>query len=252
MKTTTVVAVYLGALIAANFSVLTFGATITPITAFLLIGLDLTLRDVLQARLSPWSMLAVILGAGALTYLISNDAEGIAVASSCAFVASSLIDWAVFSALRGRSWFVRSNASNFAAAVVDSLLFPFLAFGGFFPVIFFGQLAAKFCGGMLWASFIGDYSKRHSKKSRAVDFNEYSYAFNVICPSNEAQINYSLTMYTESDNVVMVEDLMAECAKFARGYHEAIAEALYKRFGGKQIIVAYHHGVNIRTVRGSI
>jgi uncharacterized PurR-regulated membrane protein YhhQ (DUF165 family) len=43
-----------------------------------------------------------------------------------AFTSAALVDWAVFSALRG-PWLLRSNGSNAAGALVDSLVFPLAA-----------------------------------------------------------------------------------------------------------------------------
>ena len=47
---------YAVAMIAANLLVATFGPSVTAINAFLLIGLDLTLRDWLHFRLKTWQM----------------------------------------------------------------------------------------------------------------------------------------------------------------------------------------------------
>jgi hypothetical protein len=48
--TIALIAIYLAAIVTANLAVATFGPSITPLTAFLLIGLDLTTRDVLHDR----------------------------------------------------------------------------------------------------------------------------------------------------------------------------------------------------------
>lgn len=42
------------------------------------------------------------------------------------------------------------------AALVDSLVFPTVAFGAFLPVIVIGQFAAKVAGGALWSVIIRD------------------------------------------------------------------------------------------------
>ena len=54
------VAIYAAAMIGANLSVAAFGPVVTPINAFLLIGLDLALRDWLHVRLRPIQMGALI------------------------------------------------------------------------------------------------------------------------------------------------------------------------------------------------
>lgn len=141
--------VYVAAMILANLSVATWGPWISPLNAFVLIGLDLALRDWLHFRLRAWQMLALICAAGALTYLLNPAAGKIAVASSAAFTAAALVDWLAFANLRG-SWLRRSNISNAAGAAVDSLVFPTLAFGALLPGVVALQFAAKVAGGAIW------------------------------------------------------------------------------------------------------
>lgn len=125
-------------------------AYVSPLNAFFLIGLDLALRDWLHVRLKPAQMLALIAATGALTYLLNPAAGKIAVASACAFSAAALVDWATFARLRG-SWLYRANGSNMAGALVDSLVFPTLAFGALMPQVVAMQFVAKVAGGSLWA-----------------------------------------------------------------------------------------------------
>jgi uncharacterized PurR-regulated membrane protein YhhQ (DUF165 family) len=147
---TIAILIYAAAMTLANLSVAAFGPAISPVNAFVLIGLDLALRDWLHVRLRAWQMLALICAAGALTYLLNQAAGKIAVASSAAFTAAALVDWATFARLRG-SWLVRANGSNVAGAAVDSLIFPALAFGALMPHIVALQFVAKVAGGALWA-----------------------------------------------------------------------------------------------------
>jgi len=144
------IAAYAAAMIAANLSVATFGPWVSPINAFILIGLDLALRDWLHVRLRMWQMGALIASTGALTYLLNPAAGQIAVASSVAFTAAALVDWTTFAKLRG-TWLLRANGSNVAGAAVDSLVFPTLAFGALMPQIVLAQFAAKVAGGAIWA-----------------------------------------------------------------------------------------------------
>jgi uncharacterized PurR-regulated membrane protein YhhQ (DUF165 family) len=95
-------------------------------------------------------MLALIAVSGCITYLLNPAAGQIAVASAVAFIAAAIADWAVFSAMR-KSWMVRANASNVVGAMVDSVVFPALAFGGLDPVIVAQMFVAKVAGGALWA-----------------------------------------------------------------------------------------------------
>jgi uncharacterized PurR-regulated membrane protein YhhQ (DUF165 family) len=147
---TIAVLIYAAAMTLANLSVAAFGPAISPVNAFVLIGLDLALRDWLHVRLKAWQMLALIVAAGALTYLLNPAAGKIAIASSAAFTAAALVDWATFARLRG-SWLMRANGSNVAGAAVDSLIFPTLAFGALMPHIVALQFVAKVAGGALWA-----------------------------------------------------------------------------------------------------
>jgi queuosine precursor transporter len=150
---------YAAALIAANLSAATFGAWTTPISAFLLIGLDLALRDVLHARLRWWQMGVVILGSGAASYLISSAAGRIAIAGAIAFCLAAVADWVVFARTRG-TWAYRAHKSNLAGAAVDSLAFPIMAFGWFLPLIVLGQFVAKVAGAFIWVKTIEKVTNR--------------------------------------------------------------------------------------------
>jgi uncharacterized PurR-regulated membrane protein YhhQ (DUF165 family) len=154
MNLSIAIAVYAAAMTLANLSVAAFGPSISPINAFVLIGLDLALRDWLHVRLKVWQMGALIAATGALTYILNPAAGQIAVASACAFTAAALVDWSAFARLRG-SWMFRANGSNVAGAAVDSLLFPTIAFGALMPHIVAMQFVAKVAGGALWAWLIG-------------------------------------------------------------------------------------------------
>ncbi len=144
------IAAYAAAMVLANLSVAALGPWVSPINAFVLIGLDLALRDWLHVRLRVWQMGVLIAGTGALTYALNPAAGMIAIASSAAFTAAAVVDWATFARLRG-SWVFRANGSNVAGAAVDSLVFPTLAFGALMPQIVLAQFAAKVAGGAVWA-----------------------------------------------------------------------------------------------------
>ena len=76
------IVIYALAIIAANLTVAIFGPAVTPINAFVLIGLDLALRDWLHLRLKTWQMGFLIFGTGLITYVLNQDAGRIAFASS--------------------------------------------------------------------------------------------------------------------------------------------------------------------------
>ena len=153
-------AVYASAIIGANLLVATFGLAITPINAFVLIGLDLALRDWLHLRLSPWRMALLILATGSVSYLLNPAAGVIAIASAISFIIAALADWWVFAKLQG-SWQRRANISNVCGAGVDSLLFPTLAFGVLMPEIVLAQFVAKTLGGALWTWGLHHVGKRN-------------------------------------------------------------------------------------------
>jgi uncharacterized PurR-regulated membrane protein YhhQ (DUF165 family) len=141
---------YAIAMTLANLSVATFGPVVSPINSFFLIGFDLAMRDWLHVRLKQTHMLALIAGTGVLTYVLNPAAGMIAIASASAFTLAALIDFAVFSKVSG-SWLKRSNTSNIAAAAVDSIVFPTIAFGVLMPHIVLMQFVAKVTGGAIWA-----------------------------------------------------------------------------------------------------
>jgi len=152
---------YAIAMTLANLSVATFGPVVSPINSFFLIGFDLAMRDWLHVRLKQTHMLALIAGTGVLTYVLNPAAGMIAIASASAFTLAALIDFAVFSKVSG-SWLKRSNTSNIAAAAVDSIVFPTIAFGVLMPHIVFMQFVAKVAGGAIWAWAISRVTRNAS------------------------------------------------------------------------------------------
>lgn len=77
--------------------------------------------------------------------------------------------------------------------------------------------------------------------------NVYHTTFMAACPNNGIQISYDYTIETQA--MILVEDIIEEVRGIDAGYHEAIADRLYRRFEGRQTLVAHHHGVDIRTLR---
>lgn len=152
--------VYGGALVGANLSIAAFGPWVSPINAFVLIGLDLTLRDRLHDAMSGrrgfWlRMAAIIVGSALVSYALNPAAGRIALASFVAFILAGAADALVYHWLRqtarGTDYMVRVNGSNIAGAAVDSLIFPTLAFGAIMPAIIALQFAAKVGGGYVWS-----------------------------------------------------------------------------------------------------
>lgn len=146
---------YLVAIILANLSVAAFGPNMVIINAFLFIGLDLTARDRLHDAWRGNNLLpkmATLIAAGSfLSWLLNRNAGQIALASFLAFAAAATVDAIVYHLLGKYPRWLRINGSNIPSALVDSLVFPTLAFGTFLPMIVLGQFAAKVLGGFMWS-----------------------------------------------------------------------------------------------------
>lgn len=142
------VILWLGAIVAANYTTAVFGPTISVVNSFLLIGLMLTTRDKLHLKWED-NKLKVKMGlliatGGLLSYLTQPKTGAIATASIISFAVSETVDSVVFQYTKS------VNKSNTASAFVDSLLFPVIAFGSFMPLIFIGQFLSKTFGGYAW------------------------------------------------------------------------------------------------------
>ncbi len=162
-----VVLVYLLSIVLANLVVLWFGPASTIFNAFILIGLDLTLRDRLHERWhnkNLWLKMFSLIAAGSIiTYLINPDAWRISLASTAAFAAAALADTIVYHFFYKKQFLVKANVSNIAGAAADSILFPTIAFGSLLPWIIFGQFAAKTLGGFLWSLLLDRLDKLRIK-----------------------------------------------------------------------------------------
>lgn len=89
-------------------------------------GLAFTLRDLVQRTLGRrWVVAAIVAGALA-SALVDLD---LAKASGVAFLVSELADFAVYTPLAERRFLLAVILSNTVGAVIDSLLFLWLAFG---------------------------------------------------------------------------------------------------------------------------
>jgi len=81
--------------------------------------------------------------------------------------------------------------------------------------------------------------------------NIYRHQFTATCPNNGQTITYSLELSCEW--TIMVEDIQEVCVEaqdLGRPYHENIADLLHAKLGGKQVLRAFHHGVEIESHRG--
>lgn len=148
--------IYISALVAANLLVAFIGPWFSVVNSFVLIGLDLTLRDKLHDKWdgNPFKIGALIAVAGAISYLLNPASGQIAIASVVAFCLSMAADSFVYQKLRNQSWEKRTTGSNLAGAAVDSITFPTIAFGGLMPEIVAMQFVSKVIGGFIWTKII--------------------------------------------------------------------------------------------------
>jgi hypothetical protein len=160
--------IYLLAVVLANMLILWLGPQAAVITAFLFIGLDLSLRDKLHDQWHGeqvwWKMLALICGGSAISIVLNWDALPIALASATAFLAAGVGDALVYAGLRKKRFMIRANGSNVAGSAIDSIVFTTLAFGVFMPEIVLGQFVAKFIGGFLWSLVLQKYFNKDEEE----------------------------------------------------------------------------------------
>jgi queuosine precursor transporter len=157
------VLMYLAAIVAANVTFGIWGMAVEPWVSMMLIGLDLTSRDRLHElwggrRLVPKMAALILTGSVLSAWLGALFAEGvvrIAVASALAFGATATADGLVFGVLP-RRW-LRVNGSNVVGALVDSFVFPTVAFGevDWYLVLYFA--AVKAIGGAVWWLVLGGW-----------------------------------------------------------------------------------------------
>jgi queuosine precursor transporter len=164
MSTRIAVAIFVAAITAANLLIAWLGPWFSPVNAFLLIGLDLSLRDWLHDRWRNqlWRMGLLIAAAGVLSWALNPAAGRIAVASVTAFTVAASADALVYHRLIDRRWMVRANGSNVAGAATDSVIFPLVAFGLFPGVaaVIVLQFAAKMAGGFVWSLALSPWRSR--------------------------------------------------------------------------------------------
>lgn len=171
LPTGPLIAAYLVAIVGANAAFALWGLAVEPWNSLLLIGLDLTVRDVLHrawgGRGLAWKMAGLILVGSllsALLGLLTGDAtagtiEGgvlrVAAASGLAFGSAATVDAVTYGLLR-RAW-LRVNGSNLLGALADSAVFPWVVFGvvDWSLAVYFAVV--KFGGGFLWWLVLGGW-----------------------------------------------------------------------------------------------
>lgn len=80
-----------------------------------------------------------------------------------------------------------------------------------------------------------------------MQLNIYRYTFMATCPVDKASIEYRLQI--ETGSVIKAESIVAECTFNQPEFHESIADWLFEKLGGRQVLTATHTGVEIETRR---
>lgn len=154
--TTICVTLFLIAIVAADLVITHFGPKALPFTAFFLIPFDLVTRDILHEKWKGkclWPKIGVlVLSGGIISYLLNQDALNVAKASVLAFACATFINTVIYQLLYAFKTIIKMNVSNLFAAITDSVIFPFIAFGVLPLDIMITQSLAKFGGGILWST----------------------------------------------------------------------------------------------------
>ena len=139
-------AALMGTVLLANWLITRFG--IVPVgfglsapAGVYAVAVAFVCRDIVQNLLGRWAAVGAILCGAALSLFVS---ESFAIASALAFAASETVDFTLYTALRGRGWLPAALPAGLCAAVVDSLLFLWLAFGS--ETFLSGQIVGKAWG----------------------------------------------------------------------------------------------------------
>jgi hypothetical protein len=137
---------YIGCVFGANwagekFGIVSIGFGLHGPAGLYFVGLAFVLRDFTQDTLGRKAIpVAVIVGA-ALSYFV---APSFALASGVAFLLSEALDFAVYTPLRDREWGLAVLLSSVAGALVDSVVFLWIAFGwDAVGEFWFGQTVGK-------------------------------------------------------------------------------------------------------------
>lgn len=164
-RTGYVVAIYLASIVVANLLaawLLPVAPWVTLPIGFVLIGLDLTTRDVLHDRWGNQrvrNMTALILSGSAISAVLNWQAAPVALASALAFGTATTGDGLVYQWLHRRHWLTRANSSNVVGAWLDSLVFigTLVALGAL-PIgalwLAAPQAFVKAAGGLVWSLVI--------------------------------------------------------------------------------------------------
>lgn len=147
------IVVMLALILVANWAVSTFGFVpvgfgVQATAGVYFAGFTLAFRDLVQDALGRKWVVIVIAAGALLSWLIA--APAVALASGVSFFLAELADFAVYTPIRERArfgggrWAVAVVGSNIVGAMVDSVVFIWIAFGGLaVQENFVGQMVGK-------------------------------------------------------------------------------------------------------------
>lgn len=164
-KLVVAIVAYIGSIVIANYATSTFGLVsigfgLAVTAGTFAAGAALILRDAVQVFGNRWFVLGAILTGAALSVAMATPA--IALASGLAFLVSELVDWAVFTPLRGRSVPLAVVVSSVVSAPVDTVLFLYLAGFGVTMNAVLGQFIVKTALALVAAGVIALLAQRRS------------------------------------------------------------------------------------------
>lgn len=148
---------YVASIVLANWMTSTFGLVyigfgLAVTAGTFAAGAALVLRDGVQVAANKrWALFAILVGA-VLSYLTSNPF--VAVASGIAFLASEVVDFAVFTPIRRRNLAGAVLVSSVVSAPVDTILFLHIAGFGITWQAVLGQFIIKTAVALVAAALI--------------------------------------------------------------------------------------------------
>lgn len=144
---------YVAAIVTANVATARYGMVpvgfgLTATAGTYAAGLAFGARDLIQETGGRRAVIAAIALGATLSWWLATPA--LAVASTAAFAIAETADWAIYTPLRRQGWARAVVASNVVGAVIDTIVFLFLAGFPLTVAAVSGQLVGK----ILWATLI--------------------------------------------------------------------------------------------------
>lgn len=143
-----VACIVLANVLTARFGLVSVGFGLMVMAGTYAAGFALLARDVAQDASGRLAVLAAIVVGAALSAWLSTPQ--LALASGVAFLLAESADMAVYTPLRDRGWARAVLASNVVGAVVDTLVFLWLAG---FPLTW-TTVGGQMVGKLLWATLL--------------------------------------------------------------------------------------------------